>query len=219
MTAVGRSGGRAGAGRRVAGQAGSNGGSRYGFVACLVIALLPAYPATRLPAQAAQTPDSLHNSSKLWDPDRAGRPLPPVTARDNAAAIQVLEKRLRCTCGCSLDVYTCRTTDFTCTTSPAMHQRVLALEDQGKNATEIVDDFVRENGVSILMAPPKHGFNLAGYFTPAVLILLAAAVLTVVLRRWTRRAAPAMPGSSAPAIAASPAELERLNRELREYTD
>ena len=100
-----------------------------------------------------------------------------------------------------------------------MHQRVLALEDQGKTGQEIVDAFVRDNGVSILMAPPKHGFNLAGYFTPAILILVAAAVLTMVLRRWTRRTTPATPGVSAPAIAASPEELERLNRELRQYTD
>ena len=181
--------------------------------------LLCAGAPTRL---CAQTLDSLPNpgaSGKLWDPSRAGRPMAPVTARDNAATTQAIEKRLRCTCGCSLDVYTCRTTDFTCTTSPAMHQRVLALEDQGKSGPEIVDAFVRENGVSILMAPPKHGFNLAGYFTPAVLILVAAAVLIVVLRRWTRRVAPATPGVSAPAVSASPEELERLNRELRQYTD
>ena len=176
----------------------------------------PPSRASRLPAQ---TPDSLHNSGKLWDPARAGRPLPPVTARDNAEATQAIEKKLRCTCGCSLDVYTCRTTDFTCTTSPAMHQRVLALEDEGKSGPEILDAFVRENGLSILMAPPKKGFNLAGYFTPGVLILVAAALLFMVLRRWTRSATPAPVGISAPPVVASPEELERLNRELRQYPD
>src|SRR5207245_4528691 len=81
-----------------------------------------------LPPSAAQ--DSLPGtgpSGRLFDPARAGRPLPPVTARDNDAAIQVIEKQLKCTCGCNQDVYTCRTTDFSCTTSPAMHQRVLQL--------------------------------------------------------------------------------------------
>ena len=192
---------------------------RVGTTAVLGFLLLCACAPVRL---CAQSLDSLHNSGasgKLWDPARAGRPLSPVTARDNAAATQAIEKQLRCTCGCSLDVYTCRTTDFTCTTSPAMHQRVLALEDAGKSGPEIIDAFVRENGLSILMAPPKKGFNLAGYFTPAVLILVAAALLTVVLRRWTRGAVPAPAGTNAPAVAASPEELERLNRELRQYTD
>ena len=204
------------AGRRVAGWAGSNGGSRYAFVACLVIALLPAYPPARLPAQAL---DSLPNSGKLWDPARAGRPLPPVSARDNTDAIQAVEKRMRCTCGCQLDIYTCRTTDFTCETSPAMHQRVMSLAEQGKSGPEIVDAFVRDNGVSILMAPPKRGFNLAGYFMPAILILTAAVVLFMVLRRWTRTTRlPAYPPARQPAPA-SPDELERLRRALRQDPD
>src|SRR6185437_2401293 len=61
-----------------------------------------------------QAPDSLPGtgpSGRLWDPARAGRPLEPVTAADNDAVIQAIEKELHCTCGCNLDVYTCRTTD------------------------------------------------------------------------------------------------------------
>ncbi len=165
---------------------------------------------------SAQGPDSLPGTGpagRLWDPSRAGRPLAPVTAKDNDAAIQAIEKRIRCTCGCNLDVYTCRTTDFTCGTSPEMHRRVLALTEAGKTGQEIVDEFVRENGVSILMAPPKRGFNLAGYFVPSVVVLAAAVVLTLVLRRWSRAAALAAP-APAPDVAASPEELERLRREL-----
>jgi cytochrome c-type biogenesis protein CcmH/NrfF len=179
--------------------------------------LLCVYAPMRL---CAQTLDSLPNagpSGKLWDPSRAGRPLAPVTARDNTDAIQAIEKQLRCTCGCQLNVYTCRTTDFTCTTSPAMHQQVLALADQGRSGPEIVDAFVKENGVSILMAPPRRGFNLAGYFTPSVLILAAAVLLILALRRWTRAAAPAMLAVNP--IPASPEELERLSRALRQDAD
>lgn len=171
---------------------------------------------------APQGPDSLPGSGpsgRLWDPSRAGRPLEPVTAADNAEAIQAIEKRLRCTCGCNLDVYTCRTTDFTCTTSPEMHRRVLALANQGKTAQEIIDDFVRQDGVAILMAPPKHGFNLAGYFAPSIVILIAALLLVLALWRWTRRDAE----EPAPAVAvpadASPEELARLKRELAELPE
>src|SRR5881628_1672397 len=163
-----------------------------------------------------QSVDSLPGtgpSGKLWDPSRAGRPFDPVIARDNDAAIQVIEKQIHCTCGCNLDVYTCRTTDFTCTVSAAMHREVLALAAQGKTGPEIIDAFVREHGVAILMAPPKRGFNLAGYFVPSLLILVAGAVLALVLRRWSRVAVVA-PETPVPGVAASPEELERLRREL-----
>jgi len=172
-----------------------------------------------------QGPDSLPGagpSGRLWDPSRAGRPVDPVTARDNDAAIQAIEKRIRCTCGCNQDVYTCRTTDFTCTTSPAMHRRVLALAAQGKTGQQIIDAFVKENGVAILMAPPRRGFNLAGYFVPSLAILAAGVILTLVLRRWTRAAnradqsRRADDGASLPSASPSPEELERLDRELDE---
>jgi len=170
--------------------------------------------------RATQQPDSLPGtgpSGRLWDPARAGRPLEPVTAADNDAVIQAIEKQLHCTCGCNLDVYTCRTTDFTCTVSPAMHRHVVGLAEQGMTGPQIIDQFVREHGVAILMAPPRRGFNLVGYFVPSLLMVAAGVVLTRVLRRWARTAAPdALPASaqSPPAVAAAPEELDRLRREL-----
>jgi len=163
-----------------------------------------------------QGPDSLPGTGpagRLWDPDRAGRPLEPVTTADNDAVIQAIEKQLHCTCGCNLDVYTCRTTDFTCTVSPAMHQHVVGLAAQGMTGPQIIDQFVREHGVAILMAPPKRGFNLAGYFVPSLLIIAAGVVLTLVLRRWARTAAPD-PAPARPLAAGTPEELERLRGEL-----
>ena len=155
-------------------------------------------------------------SGRLFDPNRAGRPQTPTTDRDSDPAIQVLEKRLRCTCGCGLDVYTCRTTDFSCTTSPAMHRQVLALLDRDLTEAQVVQAFVDEHGQAILMAPPKRGFNLAAYFVPGIAIVVASAVLFVVLRRWTRAAEPAAAAAGAPH--GSPEELARLQRELDDFS-
>jgi len=170
--------------------------------------LLSVHPTIR------QSVDSLP-AGRLYQPDWAGRPADPVTAKDNLAVIQAIEKRLRCTCGCGLDIYTCRTTDFSCTYSPALHREVLAKYDAGQTAQQIIDGFVREHGQASLMAPPKRGFNLVGYFLPGTAVLVAAVILTVVLRRWTRAGAPA-PAQDTPlgAQGATPAELDRLRREL-----
>jgi len=168
-------------------------------------------------------------SGALRDPAAAGRSRPRATERDNDEFVKAVEHRLQCTCGCTLDIYTCRTTDFTCTYSPQLHLEVLALQDEGKSADEIVAAFVEKYGEDVLMAPKPEGFNIAGYVVPGLLILLVGGIMVVVLRRRTmQRAAlagtpgtvPAMPdGATAGTLAAPPAtsaELERLERELRE---
>lgn len=154
-------------------------------------------------------------AGRVYDPSRAGRSMAPVTAADNDAEIQAIEKKLKCSCGCGLDIYTCRTTDFSCTYSPALHKEVLRLAGQGKTDQQIIDEFVAQYGEVVLMAPRKEGFNLAGYFVPVIVILVAAAVLVLVLRRWTRRTQVlAVEGHATSSPDASPAELERLRQEL-----
>lgn len=158
-------------------------------------------------------------SGRVFDPRWAGRSLPVITAADNDLAIQEIEKQLKCSCGCGLDIYTCRTTDFSCTYSPGLHQQVVALAQAGKTEQEILDSFVAEYGVAVLMAPPKRGFNLAGYFVPSIAVLVAAAFLIRTLRRWARAgaaeaAATAVAETRPGFTGATPAELERLRREL-----
>ncbi len=179
-------------------------------------------------ARAQQEPLSGQGETgALRDPAAAGRSRPRATSRDNDEFVKAVEHRLQCTCGCTLDIYTCRTTDFTCTYSPQLHLEVLALEDEGKSADEIVAAFVEKYGEDVLMAPKPEGFNIAGYVVPGLLILLVGGVMVVVLRRRTMQraalaagAASDMPaGAMAGVIAAPPAtsaELERLQRELRE---
>ncbi|HUL71394.1 MAG TPA: cytochrome c-type biogenesis protein CcmH [Gemmatimonadales bacterium] len=160
----------------------------------------------------------------LRDPGAAGRPHDPSTPRDNDPFVYAVEHRIKCQCGCNLDVYTCRTTDFTCQTSPAMHRAVLELQDQGKTEQQIVDAFVAKYGEKALMAPVPKGFNLAGYLVPGILMALAGIALTAYLMRRSRVAASA--AASAPTVpaftpidGATPEELERLHRAMAEDED
>lgn len=193
--------------------------SRRGFL--LAGAGLLAGPAAW--AQQGQEPalGSQGEEGSLRDPEAAGRSLEPSTARDNDESVKQVEHRMKCTCGCNLDIYTCRTTDFTCSTSPRLHHEVLALQDQGKSEQQVIDAFVAKYGEQILMAPKVQGFNIAGYVVPGIALLIAGATLTFVLRRRMR-----LSPASAPSIDASPGhlaqghathsheELERLHREL-----
>lgn len=134
--------------------------------------------------QTPQRSDSLVGD--LMDPGRAGRLQSRVTKYENDPFVVDVEGKIRCTCGCNLSVYTCRTTDFTCTTSPAMHQRVVELLEQGKSAQQILDAFVAQYGESVLMAPPREGFNILGYVVPGILITLVGGTLAWVIVRRTR---------------------------------
>ncbi|HEU4800202.1 MAG TPA: cytochrome c-type biogenesis protein CcmH [Gemmatimonadales bacterium] len=183
-------------------------------------ALLVARPAV------AQQRDSLGGRGEvgtLHYPTVVGRPADTAQAGRNNAAIQALEKRLKCPCPCGLDVYTCRTTDFTCTYSPESHRQVVAMWDQGLAAEQIIDAFVKEYGERALMAPPPRGFNLAGYLVPGALILLVGAVLTWVLLRRSRGGTAAMAGGAVPSNIDAPVvggataeELADLEREVAE---
>ncbi|HEU5170169.1 MAG TPA: cytochrome c-type biogenesis protein CcmH [Gemmatimonadales bacterium] len=210
--------------------------SRRAFLQGVLLSPLVLGPARAL----GQDPGGLAGggaAGTLRDPSVAGRPRAPTSAKDNDEAIKQIEHRLRCTCGCNLDVFTCRTTDFTCTYSPELHREVVALYDNGRTAQEIVDAFVAKYGERVLMAPKPVNFNLVGYLLPGAAILAGGAALAWVLsRRSGGRTAgrPVSPEGSVtdaatdagvagpsgrPAVQPSPEELERLRRELAEVED
>jgi cytochrome c-type biogenesis protein CcmH len=184
------------------------------------MSLLPASP--RLGLQQVQ--DSLAGRGSrgtLRDPYVVGRSRTPTDAPENDAEIQAIEQRLACNCGCTLDVFTCRTTDFSCTYSPKLHREVLALREQGKTAQEILDAFVAKYGEKALMAPkPRGGFNLTGYLLPGALVVAGGAGLILYIgRRKAAVSGAELRDASMAAPAASPEELERLRRELAEIED
>jgi len=171
---------------------------------------------------AAQVPGSRPDSAAgdpLFRPDLVQQRAV-ATAGDNDPVVKELERKLKCTCGCNLDIYVCRTTDFTCQYSPALHQEVLDLRGAGKNPEEIVAAFVTKYGEQILMAPPPEGFNLAGYLVPGTAILVAGALIALVLLRRGRQSVPAPESSSIPAgPAPSQEDREKLRRALADVQD
>jgi cytochrome c-type biogenesis protein CcmH len=177
--------------------------------------------AVRTAAQA-QTPASRPDSAAgdpLFRPDLVQQRAA-ATAGDNDPAVKELERKLKCTCGCNLDIYLCRTTDFTCQYSPALHQEVLELRTLGKNPEEIAAAFVAKYGEQILMAPPAEGFNLAGYLVPGAAVVVAGALIGLVL---VRRARQPVPAPVAPSVSAdartTDADRDRLRRALADVQD
>ena len=165
--------------------------------------------ATKSSAQALQT-----FNGPMADANEVYRPVA-LPAKPNALASMTdaqrddLEHQIHCQCGCNLDVYTCRTTDFSCSVSPAMHADVMGLVAGGYAAREILAAFKAVYGEKVLMAPNKSGFNLVGYTMPFVALAAGAVVVSALLKRWRQ----SMPGLAAvtPDVSATPEELDAIN--------
>jgi len=145
-----------------------------------------------------------------YKPVRLAAKGPPVL---DQAKRDELEHHIHCQCGCNLDVYTCRTTDFSCEVSPAMHRDVMALVAGGYSAPEIIKAFTAVYGDRVLMAPPTSGFDIAAWITPFIALLAGIALVLVVLRRL--RAPALAPAISPHATDATPAEQARLDALVR----
>jgi cytochrome c-type biogenesis protein CcmH len=146
---------------------------------------------------------------------------PKADARESMSAAQrdALEHDLHCQCGCTLDVYTCRTTDFTCSVSPAMHRDVMNLVAGGYSKAEILGAFRAEYGERVLMAPVVEGFNRTAYATPFVALGAAVVGVALLIRRWTAAARVANESAPVTALAgesATPSELARLEAAIRD---
>ena len=125
-----------------------------------------------------------------------------------------LEHQIHCQCGCNLDVYTCRTTDFACSVSPAMHSDVMGLVAGGHSAQEILAAFKAVYGEKVLMAPVRSGFNLVGYSMPFVALGAGAIGVAALLRRWKSRTGPGALIAHSP-VDATEGELAALDAAVR----
>ena len=125
-----------------------------------------------------------------------------------------LEHQIHCQCGCNLDVYTCRTTDFACSVSPAMHSDVMGLVAGGHSGAEILAAFKAVYGEKVLMAPVRSGFNLIGYTMPFVVLGAGAVVVGALLKRWKSRT-PVTATVAARQVDASERELAALDAAVR----
>lgn len=149
--------------------------------------------------------------------DDAYRPVrlaakPGVEPRVTDAQRDDLEHHIQCQCGCTMDVYTCRTTDFSCPVSPRMHADVMGLVAGGYDADEILAAFQRVFGERVLMSPVKEGFNWVGYTLPFGAIAAASVGLFALLKHWSRpEAAPI----ALQQVDATPTELARLQEAMR----
>jgi cytochrome c-type biogenesis protein CcmH/NrfF len=144
--------------------------------------------------------------------------LPPSTLAQQTVArgsrAIALRERVKCMCGgCNDAVGSCYHSGGTfsgpCDTALGMLKEVDAHLARGESDPAILKSFVQVYGPTVLIEPPKSGFNLTAWIMPIVVPLFGLSALYGVLRRWKRqpRGTPAIP------IRVPPDMLARVQRE------
>ena len=131
-----------------------------------------------------------------------------ATSSDLEAQVREIATQLRCPVCQGLSVG-----DSPSELANEMRTLVREQLQQGKTPAEVLDYFAQRYGEWILLAPPKHGFNLVIWVLPFVLLPIGAAVVYLRARRWVRRSAEA----ESPSRHVESPYAERLQRELDSY--
>lgn len=168
--------------------------------------------AARLSALQAGQPSAASNVEMTADSYKPVRrpPKPNAVRSMDDKQVETFERTLSCPCPCTLDVYTCRTTDFTCGISPAVHRDVQALVDGGYSADEIMSALTDTYGDIILMTPRREGFNLLAWVAPFSALGLGALGIGALLRRWQHNAAASATVASGTAARTSPSAPQAM---------
>jgi cytochrome c-type biogenesis protein CcmH/NrfF len=97
---------------------------------------------------------------------------------------------------------------------------VLARMDSGMTAEQVVDAFETQYGQSVLMQPPRRGFNWTAYLMPFVGLGIGMGLLGMAMRRVVQRHrvdTAAAAGSPEVPVSVSPEDMANLKRELDKF--
>jgi len=175
-----------------------------------VLASLAAVPAARA-QDNSQTSESQQESRQLAPNatppgDTPGVALTPA----QSARAKSLGKRVKCMCGgCDDAAGMCTHSGGAfagpCDTAKAELKEIDQRVARGDSDDLILQSFVQEYGPTVLIEPPKSGFDWLAWIMPVVFPLVALLLVVWVVRRWHHKAALA-PASGPPI---SPELIER----------
>jgi cytochrome c-type biogenesis protein CcmH len=88
--------------------------------------------------------------------------------------------RLACQCGCKDSVATCSMLE--CHFSKPAKEKIAQMLSVGMSDQQIVDSFIRENGMAVYLAPP----NALGWIVPYALAAAGALLIVAFLRKYRK---------------------------------
>lgn len=133
----------------------------------------------------------------------AARGAPPPARVVSEAQVHEVAGELRCVVCQNLSV-----ADSPSEMARQMRAIVRERLEAGESPGEVVQYFVDRYGEWILLSPRRSGFNLLVWLAPLAAVAVGLTIVTVLVRRWTRRSTAAR---TPPSV--DPAMRERIRRE------
>ncbi len=132
-----------------------------------------------------------------------------VGATDAGSRYNNLNHRLMCTCGCAQLLGECN--HVGCPSSGPMLNELSAAIASGATDQQILSSFAAKYGITVLAAPPTHGFSLVAWVAPIAVFASALLGTILLVRHWSvgRTAAAAVQ----PADPVMNALREKIRRE------
>ena len=118
--------------------------------------------------------------------------------------------KIQCSCGCGQILIKCN--HVGCPSSDAMIRQLRTALNNYSNDEDVLNWFRRTYGMTVVVAPATHGFELTIWVLPIVLAALGLLLLFLVTRRWRSEAAPV-------GVAQLDPKLEALRARARKETE
>ena len=130
------------------------------------------------------------------------------------ARFQKLGHKLMCVCGCNQILLECN--HVGCSYSDRMRGELAEATDRGDNDDLTLQSFVQKYGPTVIAAPTVTGFNIVAWVMPFAVLLAGTGLAVFVIRTWSDRPIPALPGGIHPARGA---DLEKFREQARSETE
>ena len=120
--------------------------------------------------------------------------------------------KIMCTCSCAQMLLQCN--HVGCPNSDQMIRQLRASVHEYSNDQDVLNFFRKTWGVTAVVEPDTHGFELLVWVLPPVVIGMGLALVVLTIRHWRRR-----PAQTAPADIHLDPHLEALRARARQETE
>ncbi len=128
-------------------------------------------------------------------------------------AVNAIAGKLQCNCGCKQDI-ACTMPPYPCPVCKMNKIRIFNMMNQGMTESQILDEYVKENGATVLTVRPGAG----GMIGPYVAIAMGLLLVILVIRRYRMIRVAASTGAQAgPPV--DPKVLEQIDKDLEKLDE
>jgi cytochrome c-type biogenesis protein CcmH/NrfF len=143
-------------------------------------------------------------------PALAASPAPAAAGVAPRASLLAIERQAMCvTCKVALD-------ESQAPQANTEREYIESLIDRGEDEAEIKRALVAQYGPTVLGLPSTHGFDLAAYLVPVLVVLGLVATVLALIPSWRRRAR-ARTAATSPSAALSPDDAAKLDADLARF--